>query len=166
MYGLIGPKQSLWQQFQQQFFFISPFKIFTNNFGRVWSPFRVFWGEKIQFCFLIKCNTEKKTLVNKWCNILNTYSITVLLSRPLNKLPWLNLWGIDFVRFNLWLMTWWHHLICPKDPLYSKILIEVKIFASPTNFDLNSVDWKFTRCVTSQYMTWIAICSHFSFAAL
>ena len=38
-----------------------------------------------------KCVTEKKKYVNKECNLLNPYFLTVLLSIQFNKLPWLKL---------------------------------------------------------------------------
>ena len=47
--------------------------------------------KKLQFQTILlrykKCVTEKKTCVNKRCNLLNPYFPMVLLSKPFNKLP-------------------------------------------------------------------------------
>ena len=47
--------------------------------------------KKLQFRTILfpykKCVTKKKTYVNKGCNLLNPYFLTVLLSIPCNKSP-------------------------------------------------------------------------------
>ena len=51
-----------------------------------------FWKKKekknLQFqTILLKCVTEKRTYINKGCDLVNPYLQTVLLSIPFNKIP-------------------------------------------------------------------------------
>ena len=68
--------------------------LFTNNLGHIWFPFRKYFLEKIIYkncnfkpcCYFTKSVLLRK-YVNKGCNFLNSYVLTVLLSIPFNKLP-------------------------------------------------------------------------------
>ena len=72
-----------------------------NNFCKkcchIWFPFREYLLEKLRIKTKFqtnvlpfeKCVTETRTNINKGCNLQNPYLLTVLLSIPFNKLPWL-----------------------------------------------------------------------------
>ena len=58
--------------------------------------FRIFFGNLFIYKNLQKCVTEKRTYVNKVCNLSNCYVLTVFLSIPFNKLPWISAWKIFY----------------------------------------------------------------------
>ena len=92
------------------FFNFYNFSNSTNNVGHIEMVFiqkivlrkKYMYIEKMQLWTIFlpykKCVTEKKTYVNKGCNLLDPYLLTVLLSIPLNKLPWSIISGVSQYR--------------------------------------------------------------------
>ena len=107
-----------------------------------------FWDfflyENLQFWTILrcykKCVTEKRTYVNKVCNLSNRYVLTGFWSIPYNKLPWISAWKIFYfcgpkieVKEWSWNLKKWDciwksrlceifQIICPKNlQLYMKL---------------------------------------------